>query len=95
VSMAPAGYPGIIQDNINEPSELEIVVRGTDGALRHWVRPYLNSPWTQTESSASNIQQSGPSLVQSGIKGHFHYVVVLNTGEMQLFWKNNDLLAAT
>jgi hypothetical protein len=97
VSMVPAGYPGFIQSNINEPGEFEIVVCGPDGTLRHWVRPYLNSPWTQTESFASNIKQSGPSLVQSdvGVKGHFYYVAILNTGGMQLFWKNNDLPTST
>lgn len=49
--------------------------------------------WTRNPPFAGNIQQSGPALVQGLVDtpGHFYVVAVLNTGEMQLFWRNNNI----
>jgi hypothetical protein len=93
------GYPGFIQSNFGDPGQFEIVVRNANGSLDHWSRPASNFgvpgyDYYRAETFGTNgtIKQSGPSLVQSnvGTKGHFYCVALLNTGEMQMFWKNND-----
>jgi hypothetical protein len=91
-----ADYPAFIQSNFDspEPGDLEVVFRGPDGTLQHWTGSVgANIDWTRNPPFAGNIQQSGPALVQGlvGTSGHFYVVAVLNTGEMQLFWRNNDI----
>jgi hypothetical protein len=93
------GYPGFIQSNFGDPGQFEIVVRNANGSLDHWSRPASNFgvpgyDYYRAETFGTNgtIKQSGPSLVQSnvGTKGNFYCCALLNTGEMQMFWKNND-----
>jgi Papain family cysteine protease len=88
-----AGWPGFIQSNYGAPGHLEIVVRTSDGRLAHWWRD-SEPPWSWHESVrfASGVRASGPSLVQStfGRQGNFEVVCVLDSGEMQHWWRDND-----
>jgi len=92
-----AGYLAFIQSNFDslEPGNLEVVFRGPDDTLQHWTGSLgTNIDWTRNPPFAGNIQQSGPALVQGLVDtpGHLDVMVVLNTGEMQLFWRNNNIL---
>lgn len=87
------GVPGFIQGNYGKPGNFEVVVRTRGGQLVHWWRTN-GPPWTWSESVrfGANVAFSGPSLVQShyGTQGNFEVVCVLNTGQMQHFWRDND-----
>ena len=87
------GIPGLIQGNYGAPGNFEVVVRTKDGKLAHWWRRN-GPPWTWTESTrfASNVQFSGASLVQThyGNQGNLELVCVLNSGQMQHWWRDDD-----
>lgn len=87
------GVPGFIQGNYGKPGNFEVVVRTRGGQLVHWWRTN-GPPWTWSESVrfGANVAFSGPSLIQShyGTQGNFELVCVLNTGQMQHFWRDND-----
>jgi len=93
-----AGYPGFIQSNIEAPGNLEVVVLQNDGCLHHYIRGNeepIGYNWGTAESFASNILMSGPSLIQSNApykttNGNYYLVAVLKTGQMQMWWKDND-----
>jgi hypothetical protein len=87
------GVPGLIQSNFGTPGNFEVVVKTTDGKLNHWWR--MNGPpWTWNDGGrfGEDVMFSGPSLIQShfGRKGSFELVCVLNNGQMQHWWRNND-----
>lgn len=85
------GYPGFIQSDYGAPGNFEVVVRSNDGHLRHWWRE--GGPtfaWHDGGTITSGVKMSGPSLVEGlGKPGHFYVVAVMNTGEMQLWWRDN------
>lgn len=88
-----AGIPGFIQGNYGAPGNFEVVVRTADGRLNHWWR--LNgSPWTWYDGGrfAASVAFSGATLLQSryGAKGNLELVCVLNSGQMQHWWRDND-----
>jgi hypothetical protein len=87
------GVPGFLQGNYGAPGNFEVVVSTKDGRLNHWWR-MDGPPWTWGDGGrfGSNIGFSGPSLIQShfGKQGNFELVAVLNTGQMQHFWRDND-----
>jgi hypothetical protein len=87
------GIPAFIQGNYDAPGNFEVVVRTADGKLNHWWRE--NAPlwhWHDIGRFGSNVAFSGASLVQShyGQQGNFELVCVLESGEMQHFWRDND-----
>jgi hypothetical protein len=86
------GFPGFIQGNYLDPGNFEVVVRHSDGSLRHWYRQ--DGEWNLggIASESDTVLQSGPSLVQAnvGVQGNFYVVAVMNDGTLQLFWRNND-----
>jgi hypothetical protein len=88
-----AGIPGFIQGNYGAPGNFEVVVRTADGRLNHWWRDN-GPPWTWHDGGrfGSGVALSGPSLIQShyGGQGNFELVGVLDTGEMQHWWRDND-----
>ncbi len=88
-----AGVPGFIQSNYGAPGNFEVVVRTADGRLNHWWRTN-GAPWTWYDGGrfGSNVLLSGPALIQSnyGRQGNFELVCVLNTGQMQHWWRDND-----
>jgi hypothetical protein len=88
-----AGVPGFIQGNYGAPGNFEVVVRTADGKLEHWWRRN-GPPWTWSKSVrfGGNVEFSGPSLIQShyGVQGNLELVCVLNTGQMQHFWREDD-----
>ena len=87
------GVPGFIQGNYGAPGNFEVVVRLEDGQLNHWWR-MDGPPWTWSDGGcfASNVAYSGPSLVQTsyGTQGNLELVAVLNGGEMQHWWRDDD-----
>jgi hypothetical protein len=88
-----AGVPGFIQSNYGRPGNFEVVVRTADGRLNLWWR--MNGPpWTWNDGGrfGGNVLFSSPSLIQShfGRQGNFELVCVLNNGQMQHWWRNND-----
>jgi hypothetical protein len=88
------GYPGFIQSNFG-PGNFEVVVRTSDGRLCHWFR-INHDPWTWGESTrfGSNIRQSGPALLQTRYgnnASNLEVVCVRNDGQMQHFWRDDDL----
>ena len=89
-----AGLPAFIQGNYGAPGNFEVVVGTADGRLNHWWRDNSTSgfPWNDGGRFASNVAFSGPTLVQSqfGTKGNFELVCVLQSGQMQHWWRNND-----
>ncbi len=88
-----AGVPGFIQSNYGAPGNFEVVVRTKDGRLNHWWR-MDGPPWTWSDGGrfGSNIALGGPSLIQShyGKQGNFELVAVLDGGQMQHWWRDND-----
>jgi C1A family cysteine protease len=88
-----AGVPGFIQGNYGKPGNFEVVVRTRDGRLAHWWRQD-GAPWTWSESTrfASNVAFSGASLIQSnyGTQGNLELVCVLESGQMQHCWRDDD-----
>jgi Papain family cysteine protease len=87
------GVPAIIQSNYDAPGNFEVVVRTSDGKLNYWWRE--NAPlwhWHDIGRFGSNVAFSGATLVQShyGQQGNFELVCVLESGEMQHFWRDND-----
>ena len=87
------GVPGFIQGNYGAPGNFEVVVRLKDGQLNHWWR-MDGPPWTWSDGGcfASNVEFSGPSLIQTsyGTQGNLELVCVLNTGQMQHWWRDDD-----
>ncbi len=87
------GVPGFVQGNYGAPGNFEVVVRLEDGQLNHWWRTN-GPPWTWSDggSFASNVEFSGPSLIQTnyGTQGNLELVCVLNTGQMQHWWRDDD-----
>jgi len=87
------GVPGFIQGNYGAPGNFEVVVHTADGKLNHWWR--LNGPpWTWSDGGrfGSNVALSGASLIQShyGSQGNLELVAVLNSGQMQHWWRDDD-----
>jgi C1A family cysteine protease len=87
------GIPCFIQSNYGAPGNFEVVVSTADGKLNHWWR--MNAPpftWTDGGRFASNISQSGATLIQSafGSKGNLELVALLNDGTMQHWWRDDD-----
>jgi hypothetical protein len=88
-----AGVPGFMQGNYGAPGNFEVVVRTADGRLNHWWR--MNGPpWTWRDGGrfGGSIAFSGASLVQSnyGTQGNLELVAVLQSGQMQHFWRDDD-----
>jgi C1A family cysteine protease len=87
------GIPGFIQSNYGTPGNFEVVVSTRTGQLNHWWR-MNGAPWTWSDGGrfASNIAFSGASLVQSrhGGHGNLELVAMLNTGQMQHWWRDDD-----
>ena len=88
-----AGIPGVIQGNYGAPGNFEVVVRTADSRLNHWWR--MNGPpWTWYDAGrfANNVAYSGASLVQGreGVHGSLELVCVLNSGQMQHWWRDDD-----
>jgi C1A family cysteine protease len=92
-----SGYPGFIQGNYGDPKRpggnFEVVVRHNDGSLRHWWRSSTNVWSFGGTVIAKNVLKSGPSLVQANVgqQGNFYVVAVMNSGRMQMHWRNNDV----
>ena len=88
-----AGVPGFFQGNYGAPGNFEVVVRTADGRLNHWWR-VNGPPWTWNDGGrfGSNIALSGASLIQShfGGQGNLELVAVLNSGQMQHWWRDDD-----
>ncbi|KAH8749800.1 hypothetical protein BGZ57DRAFT_934907 [Hyaloscypha finlandica] len=87
------GYPGFIQGNYGAPGNFEVVVRHTDGSLRHWWRPDRSRTWNYGGLvCAGGVRMSGPSLIQAnvGSTGNFYVVAVMEDTSLKLFWRNND-----
>jgi hypothetical protein len=92
-----AGYPGYIQSNYgyaNMPGgNFEVVVRHSDGSLRHWWRD-TNGVWRfGITIVTSGVRMSGPSLIQGNVgkQGNLYVVSVMDTGRMRMYWRNDDL----
>ena len=88
------GFPGFIQSNYDAPGNLEVIVRSPDGRLQLFSRSGPPSfTWKNGGKFASGVLMSGPSLVQAnvGTRGNFYVVAVLNTGQLQMWWRNNDV----
>jgi len=92
-----AGYPGYIESNYGSPSmpgsDFEVVVRHQDGSLRHWWRDD-NGVWHfGTTIVTSGVQMSGPSLIKANVgnQGNLYVAVVMNTGRMRMYWRNDDV----
>jgi hypothetical protein len=87
------GVPGFIQSNYGAPGNFEVVVKTNDGCLNHWWR-MDGPPWTWNDGGrfASNIALSGASLVQShyGKQGNLELVAVLDNGQMQHWYRDDD-----
>jgi Papain family cysteine protease len=87
------GIPGFIQGNYGAPANFEVVVRTADGRLNHWWREN-GPPWTWHDGGrfASNVAYSGASLVQGreGAHGSLEVVCVLQNGQMQHWWRDDD-----
>ncbi|HEY2667443.1 MAG TPA: C1 family peptidase [Actinomycetota bacterium] len=88
-----AGVPGFIQGNYGAPGNFEVVVRTADGKLNHWWRTN-GPPWTWSDGGrfGSGVMFSGPALIQSnyGTRGNLELVCVLNSGQMQHWWRDDD-----
>ncbi len=87
------GIPGFIQSNYGAPGNFEVVVATSDQRLNHWWRE--NAPpwiWHDGGKFGQNVAYSGASLIQSnfGKTGNFELVCVLDSGQMQHWWRNND-----
>ncbi|KAK0729609.1 hypothetical protein B0H67DRAFT_630235 [Lasiosphaeris hirsuta] len=86
------GYPGFVQ---TDDSAFSLVVRTSSGNLQEWIRNPKTGRWSTDERVVSiDIQASGPSLVQSNIgldssasRGNLYVVGILNTGQMQMFYR--------
>jgi hypothetical protein len=88
-----AGWPGFIQGNYGAPGNFEVVVRNRAGHLQHWWREGPpNFTWHDGGEFAGLIRASGPSLVQAnvGAQGNFYVVAVTDTGQLQLWWRDNE-----
>jgi hypothetical protein len=87
------GVPGLVQSNYGAPGNFEVVVRTADGRLNHWWRQN-GPPWTWYDGGrfGSNVALSGPALIQSryGHNGNLELVCVLDTGQMQHWWRDDD-----
>lgn len=88
-----AGDPGFIQSNYGAPGNFEVVVRTADGKLNHWWREN-GPPWTWHDGGrfGAKVALSAPTLLQScyGQQGNFELVCVLDDGQMQHWWRDND-----
>ena len=86
-----AGIPGFIQSNYGAPGNFDVVVRTLDNKLACWYRVDGGS-WSAGTIFGNNIAYSGASLVQSHYfnTGNFELVCVLDTGQMQHWWRDND-----
>jgi hypothetical protein len=87
------GVLGFIQSDYGTPGNFEVVVRTTDGRLNHWWRQNA-PPWTWSDGGrfADHVAYGGATLLQSSYGGdhkNFELVCVLNTGQMQHWWKDN------
>ncbi|KAK4154900.1 hypothetical protein C8A00DRAFT_32255 [Chaetomidium leptoderma] len=93
------GFPGLAQ---SDGSQLVMVVKHADGTLNEWQQPPNSTAWTQVNPPiASDIAQSGPSVVQSnvgldiyhpqsGSRGNLYTVAVRTDGQLQLFWRSGQ-----
>lgn len=88
-----AGLPAFLQGNYGAPGNLEVVVGTADGKLNHWWRDN-GPPWAWHDGGrfADQVAYSGPSMVQSqyGTQGNLELVAVLQSGQMQHFWRDDD-----
>ena len=89
-----AGVPAFIESNYGAAGNFEVVVGTSDARLSHWERndSIPSMPWSNVATFGSNIGFSGATLVQStfGNQGNFELVAVLDNGQMQHWWRNND-----
>ena len=86
------GYPGFIQSDYGAPGNFEVVVRSNDGHLRHWWREGAPGfAWHDGGAITSGVKMSGPSLVQGSVgkHGNLYVVAVMDTGELQLWWRDD------
>ncbi|KAK3301732.1 uncharacterized protein B0T15DRAFT_563232 [Chaetomium strumarium] len=97
------GFPGLTQ---SDGSQLVMVVKHADGTLNEWQQQPNSTTWTLASPPhspiASNIAQSGPSLIQSNINldlyhplggtshGNLYTVAVRTDGRLQLFWRSSS-----
>lgn len=91
-----AGYPGFIESNYGSGSipggDFEVVVRHKNGSLRHWWRDDSGAWHFGTTIISKGVRMSGPSLIQGNVgkQGNLYVAVVMNTGRMRLYWRNDD-----
>ncbi|KAK3361504.1 hypothetical protein B0T24DRAFT_538893 [Lasiosphaeria ovina] len=98
VGLTLRGYPGFVQ---MDDSSFCVVARTSTGALQELIRDAKTGLWSWgSQIAASGIFASGPSLVQSNVglniydgnsRGNLYVVAVLNTGQLQLFWRSNAI----
>ncbi|KAK4235404.1 hypothetical protein C8A03DRAFT_17860 [Achaetomium macrosporum] len=93
------GFPGLTQ---SDGSQLVMVVKHADGTLNEWQQPPNSTTWRLRKSPiASDIAQSGPSLVQSNIvldlynaqgssRGNLYTVAARTDCKLQLFWRSDQ-----
>jgi hypothetical protein len=85
-----AGIPGFLESGYG-PGNFEVVVRTADSKLTHWWRDTAFT-WRESVRFGANVAYTGASLIQSsfGKNGNLELVCVLQNGQMQHFWRNDD-----
>lgn len=97
------GYPGFTQ---LDDSSFSAVVRTNVGGLQEYIRDAKTGRWVVGNAVAPPglIRASGPSLVSSNVNlniydqttsGNLYVVAVLNTGRMQLFYRETGPRASS
>ena len=87
------GVPGFVQSDYGAPGNFEVVVKVAGNQLQHLWRDN-HAPWTwhNGPTFGANVALSGASLVQGEYAaaghGNLEVVAVLNSGQMQHFWRN-------
>jgi Papain family cysteine protease len=87
------GAPGFVQSDYGAPGNFEVVVAVGGGRLQHvWREGAPNWTWHEGPRFGANVAVGGATLVQgdyhSGEHGNLEYVAVLDSGQLQHFWRN-------
>lgn len=88
-----AGFPSLIQSSFGAPGNFEVIVMTKEKTLQHWWRGGAPEfKWGKGQKFASNVLMSGPSLIQAsvGVPGNFYVLAVMATGNLQMWWRNNN-----
>jgi Papain family cysteine protease len=89
------GVPGFVQGDYGAPGNFEVVVLVAGGRLQHLWRDGAFA-WHEGPQFGSNVALSGATLVQgdyyANAHGNLECVAVLNSGQMQHFWRDEPTL---